>query len=121
MADKDNGFKDMADFLGNVARVDTARLTIESLTDAANFYVEKLIPRIPRSLLKKDHMRDQVKVEIEDDKVKVMFDDTAYYWRFAENGTPKQKAQHFASGTFEQNRNEIEKIMTKQITNLWKG
>ena len=53
--------------------------------------------------------------------MQVAFEGTAFYWRFAENGTKNQKAQHFASGTFEQNKDQIEKIMTQQILDLWEG
>lgn len=119
--ENNNGFVDMADYLGKLSQVDATKLSIESLTAAANFYMEKLLPNIPKSLLKKKHMVDQVKVNIKDDEVQVAFEDTAFYWRFAENGTVNQKAQHFASGTFEQNKDQIEKIMTQQILDLWKG
>lgn len=116
-----NGFKDVADYLGNILRADPQKVSIESLTNAANFYTEKLIPQIPKSLLKKEHMRDHVKVVVEEDQVKVVFDDTAFYWRFVENGTPNQRAQHFASGTFEQYREQIEKLMTEEIMKLQEG
>ena len=32
-----NGFADMADYLGTLTQVDPAKLSLESLTDAANF------------------------------------------------------------------------------------
>lgn len=121
MTSNNNGFKDMADYLGTLAKVDPVKLSLESLQDAANFYTAKLIPRVPKSLLKKKHMADQVKVTVEDDRVTVAFDGTAFYWRFAENGTKNQRAQHFASGTFEQNKAEIENLMTKKIIDLWEG
>lgn len=121
MAANNNGFKDMSDHLGNLAKVDPVRLSLESLQEAASFYVSKLIPVIPKSLLKKKHMADQVKVEVEDDRVIVAFDGAAFYWRFAENGTKNQRGQHFASGTFEQNKTEIEDLMVKKIIDLWEG
>lgn len=121
MPSNKNGFSDMADYLGNLSRVDPKKLSLESLEDAASFYLEKLLPRIPRSLLKKKHMKDQIKVVVEDERVKVQFDGTAFYWRFAENGTVNQKAQHFASGTYEQYKEKIEDIMTKKILDLWEG
>ncbi|GMC02356.1 HK97-gp10 family putative phage morphogenesis protein [Enterococcus thailandicus] len=116
-----NGFAEMADFLGNLSKVDPKKLSLDALEEAANFYLEKLLPRIPKSLLKKKHMREQIKVVVEDDRVKVQFEDTSFYWRFAENGTSKQRAQHFASGTYEQNKEKIEEIMTRKILNLWEG
>lgn len=116
-----NGFAEIADFLGTLSKVDPKKLSLDALEEAANFYLEKLLPRIPKSLLKKKHMREQIKVVVEDERVKVQFEDTFFYWRFAENGTSKQRAQHFASGTYEQNKEKIEEIMTRKILNLWEG
>ena len=121
MVSNNNGFKDMADYLGRLSKVDPTKLSMESLEVAANFYLKMLIPNIPKSLLKKKHMADQVKVEIEDEQVKVVFDETTFYWRFAENGTVNQRAQNFASGTYQKNKNEIEQILTQKIIDHWKG
>lgn len=121
MPSNKNGFSEISDYLGNLSKVDPIKLSLESLEEAANFYLKQLLPNIPKSLLKKKHMRDQIKVVVENDQVKVQFDSTAFYWRFAENGTTKQKAQHFASGTYEQNKERIEEIMTKKILKLWRG
>lgn len=112
----ENGFADMATKLGTLAKV-TEKVTMESLEDAAIFYMDKLIPYIPVSLLKKKHAKDHVKVEVKNDEVVVIFEDTAYYWRFPENGSANQKAQHFASGTFEQHKQKIEELMVKRILN----
>ncbi|EME8146915.1 HK97 gp10 family phage protein [Enterococcus faecium] len=121
MLSNKNGFSEMSDYLGNLSKVDPKKISIESLEEAANFYMKQLLPKIPKSLLKKKHMKDHVKVVVEDDRVKVQFEETAFYWRFAENGTTKQKAQHFASGTYEQNKEKIEEIMTRKILSLWRG
>ena len=118
MLSNKNGFSEMSDYLGNLSKVDPKKISIESLEEAANFYMKQLLPKIPKSLLKKKHMKDHVKVVVEDDRVKVQFEDTAFYWRFAENGTTKQRAQHFASGT---NKQQIEEIMTKKIIKMWEG
>lgn len=121
MANNNNGFMDMADYLGKLSEVDPKKVTLESLEKAASFYMEQLIPKIPKSLLRKKHMTDQVKVVVMDDRVKVTFEDTSFYWRFAENGTVNQRGQHFASGTYEQNKSTIEELMTQDIMELWKG
>ena len=121
MPSNKNGFSEISDYLGNLSKVDPKKLSLESLEEAANFYLRQLLPNIPKSLLKKKHMRDQIKVVVEDNAVKVQFEGTAFYWRFAENGTTKQRAQHFASGTYEQNKEKIEEIMTKKILDLWEG
>lgn len=44
----------MGDYLGTLAQVDPTKLSLESLTSAANFYREQLLPKIPKSLLKKN-------------------------------------------------------------------
>ena len=121
MSANNNGFKDMADYLGRLSSINPEKVTLESLTEAANFYVEKLAPRVPRSLLKKEHARDHLVVKIEKNRVKVVFEDTAFYWRFPENGTANQKAQHFASGTYQQYKEDIENIMAKKLLNLLEG
>lgn len=121
MPSNKNGFSEISDYLGNLSKVDPKKLSLESLEEAANFYLKQLLPNIPKSLLKKKHMRDQIKVVVENDQVKVQFEDTAFYWRFAENGTTKQRAQHFASGTYEQNKQQIEEIMTKKFIKMWEG
>ena len=121
MPKNNNGFEDMADFLGQVSKVDPLKVSMESLEEAANFFVDKLIPNIPRSLRKKKHMADQVRVVVEKEKVRVVFEEDAYYWRFVENGRRDRKAQHFVRGTYEQNREQIEKIMTKKILESLEG
>ncbi|QUM61491.1 HK97 gp10 family phage protein [Enterococcus faecium] len=121
MPSNKNGFSEISDYLGNLSKVDPKKLSLESLEEAAKFYLEQLLPNIPKYLLKKKHMSEQIKVVVEEDRVKVQFEETAFYWRFTENGTTKQKAQHFASGTYEQNKEKIEEIMTKKILDLWEG
>lgn len=116
-----NGFQDMLDYTTRLARVDPIQITIDSLKDAAEYFVEKLLPNIPKSLFKKKHIRDQLKIEVQDDKVSIYFEDTAYYWRFVEHGTNKIKAEHFVEGTWQQNSNEVEKIMTQKIMNAMEG
>ncbi|OUK18749.1 hypothetical protein BU181_16455, partial [Enterococcus faecium] len=99
MPSNKNGFSEISDYLGNLSKVDPQQLSLESLDESSNFYLKQLFPYIPMSFFKTNHMRDQIKVVVENDQVKVQFEETAFYWRFAENGTTNQRAQHFASGT----------------------
>lgn len=115
------GFEDMADYFGTLSKVDVKKITTQSLEDAANFFMEQLIPVIPESLIKKEHARNKVHVEIDDKGVAVTFENTAYYWRFVENGTPTQKAQLFASKTYQGNKAKIEELMANKIIKLWEG
>lgn len=113
----DNGFEDMANKLLKMSNINQ-EVALESLQEAADYYLARAMPNIPQSLAGKDHMRHHVKVVLEDGMVKIVFDKTKYYWRFAENGTGGehgQRAQNFMRGAYEQNRAAIEKIMTQKI------
>lgn len=121
MSNSQNGFEEMADYLGKISQVDPKKVSMKSLENAANFYMQQLLPNIPKSLFNKSHMNDKVKVVIGDDNVKIVFGKTSFYWRFVENGTVNQKAQHFASGTYERNKSKIEELMTKEIIELQEG
>lgn len=115
MSNNNNGFEDMSKHFGKLAKVDPEKISKESLEAAAEFYIEKLIPNIPVSLFKKKHAKDQVKVEVVDDGINVVFEDTAFYWRFLENGTTNMKAVHFKAGTWDQNKEKIQDIMTNKL------
>ncbi|MBE6171055.1 MAG: hypothetical protein E7152_15685 [Enterococcus casseliflavus] len=121
MAKRKNGFEAQADYFGTLMKTDPAKISLESLEEAAEFYLEKLIPNIPESLLDKEHMNDHVKVIVEEKEVKVVFEDTFFYWRFSENGTDTQKAQRFASKTYKKHKDKIAEIMTRKNINQWKG
>lgn len=121
MPSNNNGFADMSKHFGKLAKVDPEKISKESLEEAANFYMEKLIPNIPVSLFDKKHARDQVKVEVVDDGIEVVFEGTAFYWRFIENGTVNIKATHFKQGTWEQNKEKIQDIMTRKLLEELEG
>ncbi|MGL4335238.1 MAG: HK97-gp10 family putative phage morphogenesis protein [Lactococcus garvieae] len=116
-----NGFQDMADYTSRLARVDPVKITKESLQEAAEYFVARLLPAIPRSLRNKKHMKDHVKIEVDEDKVTVYFEGTSYYWRFVENGTSKIRASHFVEGTWQQQKENIEDIMTQKLIKELEG
>ncbi|GAB7389547.1 HK97 gp10 family phage protein [Lactococcus garvieae] len=116
-----NGFQDMLDYTSRLSQVDPEKITIDSLNDAAEFFVTKLLPNVPRSLMKKKHMKDHIKVDVLDDRVTVSFEDTSFYWRFVENGTVNLKAQHFVEGTWQQQKTNIEDIMTRKLLKEMEG
>ena len=121
MSNNNNGFQEMLDYTTTLTRVDPVKVTKESLLEAAEFFVEKLLPNIPESLRKKKHMKDHIKIEVKEDVVTVYFENTAYYWRFIENGTKNIKAEHFVEGTWEQFGKEIETIMSKSLLEKMEG
>nr|DAH97914.1 MAG TPA: type I neck protein [Caudoviricetes sp.] len=111
----------MLDYTSRLSQVNPQKVTLESLDKAAQYLVDKLLPNIPRSLMKKKHMKDHIKVDVEDDKVTIYFEDTSFYWRFVENGTVNMKAQHFVEGTWQQQKSNVEDIMTKKIIKEMEG
>lgn len=111
----------MLDYTSRLSQVDPVKITLDSLNDAAEFFVAKLLPNVPRSLMKKKHMKDHVKVDVLDDRVTVSFEDTSFYWRFVENGTVNSKAQHFVEGTWQQQKTNIEDIMTRKLLKEMEG
>lgn len=121
MSNNNNGFQEMLDYTTTLTRVDPVKVTKESLLEAAEFFVEKLLPNIPESLRKKKHMKDHIKIEVKEDVVTVYFQNTAYYWRFIENGTKNIKAEHFVEGTWEKFGKEIETIMSKSLLEKMEG
>lgn len=116
-----NGFQDMLDYTSRLSRVDPEKVTLESLNEAAQYFVEKLLPSIPKSLMNKKHMKDHLKIEVKEDRVVISFEGTSFYWRFVENGTVNIKAQHFVEGTWQQQKTNVENIMTRRLLKEMEG
>ena len=43
MPSNKNGFSEISDYLGNLSKVDPKKLSLESLEEAANFYLKQLL------------------------------------------------------------------------------
>lgn len=114
-----NGFEDLSKQLSDIKINQTVAMA--ALERAADFYLDRLIPQIPESKFTRKHARDHIRVKLAGDEVHVAFDDDSWYWQFPENGTIYQRAQHFARGTYQQNRARIEQIMTEKILAKMKG
>ncbi len=108
-----NGFQDFQKIIKNI-NVEKSQVLVAQ-KEAANFYMQKLRPNIPKSVMAKHHMAGDLSVKVDGDEVKVMIGD--WYWRFPENGTVHQRAQHFARNTLQSNEKQIEDIMVKKILN----
>lgn len=140
-----NGFLDAMEDMKTLLQVDET-VTLDVLEEAANYFVEKLKPRIPRTNRNKKHLRDMVKVYIENDKVIVGFEDDGWYWYLVEHGhltaTPGKRlkrrkdttriarrgrgkkrvaGQHFVQNTWDAEANKIEEIMIDKIIKKMEG
>lgn len=121
-----NGFEDQLKQMKTLLDVNE-KATINVLEDAANYFAEKLKPKIPISNKRGKHMRDTLKVIVEDDVVKVVFGTEAWYWHLVEHGHKKRagrgrvKGRHFVRNTWDAEANKIEEIMLDKIIKKMEG
>lgn len=133
MAGNNNGFADAMNQINTLLKVDK-QVSMNVLEEAAEYFAEQLRPNIPQGY-GPEHMRDKLKVTIEDDVVQVVFDDDAWYWFQVEHGhkTPKKKGgkkgsgkgfvpgRHFVRNTFDANGDKIAQIMADKIISKMEG
>lgn len=114
-----NGFADALKEINTLLNVNK-KVELEVLEQAAQYFVEKLKPRIPKSAKNKTHLRDTLKVVVKDDMVQVVFDDNTFYWHLVEHGHKKVnggkvKGRHFVQNTFDAEGDKIAEIMSQKI------
>lgn len=115
-----NGFLDALEQMNTLLKVDQ-EVCLDALEEAANYFVEKLRPRIPRSKRNKKHMQDALKVVVKKDMVQVVFEDYAWYWHLVEHGhrvgptRKKVKGRHFVRNTMDAESEKISNILTSKI------
>lgn len=115
-----NGFADALKQMKTLLKVNE-KVTIEVLEEAANYFADKLRPRIPRSKRNKKHLADLLKVVVKKDMVQVVFENEGWYWHFVEHGHKKVgggrvKGRHFVRNTWDAESKRIEEIMLNKIT-----
>ncbi|PEZ05563.1 hypothetical protein CN326_13950 [Bacillus sp. AFS018417] len=122
-----NGFADALEDINTLLRVDK-EVEMKVLIEAAEYFVDKLRPRIKMSNKNKQtHLRDSLKVVIKDDVVRVEFEDEAWYWYLAENGHKKSngkgrvKGRHFVQNTFDAEGDKIADILAQEIIDKMEG
>ncbi len=115
-----NGFADALKQMKTLLNVDE-KVTLSVLEEAANYFADKLRPRIPVSNRSTWHLRDKLKVVVKNDMVQVVFEDVGWYWHLAEHGHKKRggrgrvKGQHFVRNTWNAESGKIEEIMLDKI------
>lgn len=128
-----NGFADAINQMNTLLKVNKD-VSLEVLEEAANFFADQLRPNIPFGV-GATHMRDELKVTIEDGLVQVSFSDEAWYWFQVEHGhrTPKKKkgkkgsgkgtvpGAHFVRNTFDANAERISQMMVDKIISKMEG
>jgi HK97 gp10 family phage protein len=126
MATNNNGFADALKEINTLLKVNKT-VELDVLEEAAEYFVRKLRPRIPKSDLRGNHLRDALKVVVHSDHVSVEFEDWAFYWHLAEhghkkaNGKGKIKGRHFVQNTFDAEGNKVAEIMANEIVKKMGG
>ncbi|WP_341356645.1 HK97 gp10 family phage protein [Rossellomorea sp. y25] len=126
MSTNNNGFVDALREINTLIKVNKA-VELEVLEEAANYFVRKLRPRIPKSDHRGNHLRDALKVVVHDDYVSVEFEDWAFYWHLVEHGHKKAsgrgkiKGRHFVQNTFDDDGSKIADIMAGKILERMEG
>jgi len=112
----DNGFSDLSSKLKKY-NVSSVKI-LAAQEEAANFFVKKLRPLIPKSEIQKDHMADDLHVFVNDDEIEVTFGGDSFYWLFSEHGTGgehPQRAQHYVKNALDANKSAVLKILTEKL------
>lgn len=127
MAQNNNGFEDALKTMKTLLAVDK-NVALDVLEEAADYFSEKLKPRINLSnKSKRTHLRNSLKVVVEGDVVRVVFEDAAWYWHLADKGHKKRggrgrvKGLHFVQNTFDGESGKIADIMAEKIINRMEG
>lgn len=126
MASNNNGFADALNEINTLIKVNK-RVELDVLEEAAEYFVKKLKPKIPRSNQGGRHLRDALKVVVHNDHVSVEFEDWAYYWNLVEHGHKKAsgkgkvKGRHFVQNTFDGEGSKIADIMAGKILKRMEG
>jgi HK97 gp10 family phage protein len=126
MAANNNGFAEALKEINTLINVNK-KVDLVVLEQAAEYFVKKLRPRIPKSSKRGKHLRDALKVVVHDDHVSVEFEDSAFYWHLVEhghkkaNGRGKIKGRHFVQNTFDAEGDKIADIMANEIVKKMGG
>lgn len=121
-----NGFLDALERINTLMNVNE-KVALDVLEEAANYFVKKLKPKIPRSKANKRHLQDALKVVVQKDMVQVVFEDWAGYWHLVEHGhrvgstRKKVKGKHFVRNTMDAEGKKIAEMLTSKIIKKMEG
>lgn len=117
----ENGFEDALRQMKTLVDVNES-VAMESLEDAAIYFVNQLKPLLSVSSIDKEHMVDGLTLKMEKEKIVVFFENHAFYWYMVEHGHRKPngrghvRGKHTIKNTIEKESSHIEELMLKKIT-----
>ena len=114
-----NGFADALKQINTLINVNQ-QVALDTLEEAAQYFVEKLRPKIPTSKRNKKHLQDALKVDVKGDRVQVIFEGDFFYWHLVEHGHRKVnggkvKGRHFVRNTIDKESEKIASMMLNKI------
>ncbi|WP_312756080.1 HK97-gp10 family putative phage morphogenesis protein [Rummeliibacillus suwonensis] len=114
-----NGFADALKQINTLINVNQ-QVALDTLEEAAQYFVEKLRPKIPESKKNKKHLQDALKVVVKGDRVQVIFEGDFFYWHLVEHGHRKVnggkvKGRHFVRNTIDKESQKIASMMLNKI------
>lgn len=126
MASNKNGFAEALKEINTLAKVNK-RVELDVLEEAAEYFADRLRPRIPTSKMNGQHLRDQLEVVVNGDVVQIVFEGAGWYWHLAEhghkkaNGKGKVKGQHFVQNTWNADGDKVADMMANKIVKKMEG
>lgn len=123
MSSNNNGFADALKQTKTLLKVNE-KVALGALEEAANYFAERLKPKIPEKL---GIAKGSLKVVVHGDMVQVVFGQDAWYWHLVEHGHKKRgrrgkvKGRHFVRNTWDAESNNIEEIMLEKIIKKMEG
>lgn len=123
MASNNNGFADALKQMKTLLKINE-KVTLDVLEDAAEYFAQRLRPRIP---VHRSNLKDNLKVVVKNDMVQVVFEGNTWYWHLVEHGHKKPygrgrvKGRHFVRNTWDAESKRIEQIMTDKIIQRMAG
>lgn len=148
MTKNNNGFADGLERINKLLSVGD-KVAVPALVNAAETFAEGVRSRINSSdINKQTHLKNELKVDVQGDKVVVYFTEEAWYWYLVEHGhlvaephkrlkrkrnkqrtrikrggkgTQRVKGQHFVQNTVDADLEEIKRIMVENVLGKMKG
>ncbi|MGI6154436.1 MAG: hypothetical protein ACOYEB_00610 [Enterococcus lemanii] len=115
-----NGFEDALKNLKTVVNVNQ-KVTLDIMTEAAEYFAEQLRNEFTRSKINKKHAADAIEVIVSKDVVQVVFGDDGWYWYLDEHGHKKRNGRGRVRGnqvvrkTMEKESKKLEQMILNKL------
>lgn len=125
MSSNRNGFADALNQINTIANINK-NVELKVLEEAATFFASKLKAAIPLGV-GTSHLKNEIKVVVQNDMVQVTFGKKAWYWNLADkghkkaNGRGRVKGLHFTRNTVDSYGQKVADMMAEKIIRKMEG